>query len=153
MFLIAICRQGGDKWQSKTLFLSIFEPFSSFVDYVIDLCLPDVPQKKLKTRGSCTLIGDPIKDVSQSDEIFTPLTLILQIILVLKMSSAFYVCCIYSNAFQKIFDHESKHYNNCPRGAQWLIGRVLDSRPKGRGFEPHRCHCVVVLEQDTFILA
>ena len=23
----------------------------------------------------------------------------------------------------------------------------------GRGFEPHRCHCVMVLEQDTFILA
>ena len=36
------------------------------------------------------------------------------------------------------------------KGAQWLSGRVLDSRPKGRGFEPH---CVVVLEQDTFILA
>ena len=29
----------------------------------------------------------------------------------------------------------------------------LYSRPKGRGFEPHRRHCVVVLEQDTFILA
>ena len=27
------------------------------------------------------------------------------------------------------------------------------SAPKGRGFEPHRRHCVVVLEQDTFILA
>ena len=38
-------------------------------------------------------------------------------------------------------------------GAQWLSGSVLDSRPKGRGFEPHRRHCVVVLEQDTFILA
>ena len=38
-------------------------------------------------------------------------------------------------------------------GAQWLSGRALDSRPKGRGFEPHRRHCVVVLEQDTFILA
>ena len=34
-----------------------------------------------------------------------------------------------------------------------LSGRVLDSRPRGRGFEPHRCHCVVVLEQDSFILA
>ena len=32
-------------------------------------------------------------------------------------------------------------------------GRVLDSRLRGRGFEPHRCHCIVVLEQDTFILA
>ena len=30
-------------------------------------------------------------------------------------------------------------------GAQWLGGRVLDSRPKGRGFEPHRRHCVVSL--------
>ena len=38
-------------------------------------------------------------------------------------------------------------------GAQWLSGRVLDSRPKGRRSEPHRRHCVVVLEQDTFILA
>ena len=38
-------------------------------------------------------------------------------------------------------------------GAQWLSGRVLDSRLKGCGFEPHRRHCVVVLEQDTFILA
>ena len=33
---------------------------------------------------------------------------------------------------------------NFEKGAQWLIGRVLDSRLKG---------CVVVLEQDTFILA
>ena len=29
-------------------------------------------------------------------------------------------------------------------GAQWLSGRVLDSRPKGSGFEPHRRHCIVV---------
>ena len=42
---------------------------------------------------------------------------------------------------------------NIKEGAQWLSGRVLDSRPKGSGFEPHRRHCVVVLEQDTFILA
>ena len=38
-------------------------------------------------------------------------------------------------------------------GAQWLSGRVLDSRLRGRGFELHRRHWVVVLEQDTFILA
>ena len=30
--------------------------------------------------------------------------------------------------------------------------RVLDSRSRGRGFEAQRRHCVVVLEQDTFIL-
>ena len=38
-------------------------------------------------------------------------------------------------------------------GAQWLSGRVLASRPRGHGFEPHQRHCVVVLEQDTFSLA
>ena len=37
--------------------------------------------------------------------------------------------------------------------AQWLSGRLLDSRPRGRGFEPRQRHFVVVLEQDTFILA
>ena len=34
------------------------------------------------------------------------------------------------------------------RGAQWLSGRVLDSRPRGRGFEPHRRHCVVSLSKN-----
>ena len=38
-------------------------------------------------------------------------------------------------------------------GVQWLSGRVLDSRPRGCGFKPHQRHCVVVLEQDIFILA
>ena len=33
-------------------------------------------------------------------------------------------------------------------GAQWLSGRVLDSRPKGSGFEPHRRHCVVSLSKN-----
>ena len=47
----------------------------------------------------------------------------------------------------------SESYSIVCKGAQWLSGRVLDSRPKGSGFEPHRRHCVVVLEQDTFILA
>ena len=30
-FSIAICRPTGDKWQSKTLFLAIFDPQSSIV--------------------------------------------------------------------------------------------------------------------------
>ena len=33
------------------------------------------------------------------------------------------------------------------RGAQWLSGRVLDSRPRGSGFEPHRRHCLVSLSK------
>ena len=34
------------------------------------------------------------------------------------------------------------------KGAQWLSGGVLDSRPKGRWFEPHRRHCVVSLSKN-----
>ena len=33
-------------------------------------------------------------------------------------------------------------------GAQWLCGRVLDSRPRGCGFEPDRRHCVVSLSKN-----
>ena len=33
-------------------------------------------------------------------------------------------------------------------GAQWLSGRVLDSGLRGRGFEPHRHHCVVSLSKN-----
>ena len=33
-------------------------------------------------------------------------------------------------------------------GAQWLSGRVLDSRMKGRGFEPHQRHCIVSLSKN-----
>ena len=47
----------------------------------------------------------------------------------------------------------STMYHYPRQGAQWLSGRVLGLRPRGRRFEPHRHHCVVVLEQDTFILA
>ena len=37
-------------------------------------------------------------------------------------------------------------------GAQLLSGRVLDSRPRGRGFEPHRHHCVVSLSKTNLFL-
>ena len=33
-------------------------------------------------------------------------------------------------------------------GALWLSGRVLDSRPKAWGFEPHLHHCVVSLSKN-----
>ena len=32
-------------------------------------------------------------------------------------------------------------------GVQWLSGRVLDSRPRDRGFEPHQRHCLVSLSK------
>ena len=34
------------------------------------------------------------------------------------------------------------------KGAQWLSGRALDSRPKGCGFEHHQRHCVVSLSKN-----
>ena len=34
------------------------------------------------------------------------------------------------------------------QGAQWHSGRVLDSRPRGRGYEPHRRYCVVSLNKN-----
>ena len=39
---------------------------------------------------------------------------------------------------------------NSKQGAQWLSGRVLDSRQKGCWFKLHPRHCVVVLEHDKF---
>ena len=41
-FSIAICRHTGKKWQSKTLFLSIFSPHSSIVDSIFGYRLPGV---------------------------------------------------------------------------------------------------------------
>ena len=38
------------------------------------------------------------------------------------------------------------------RRVQWLSGRVLDSKPKGRGSEPHRWHCVVSLSKTNLFL-
>ena len=40
VFLIAICHHTGDKWESKTLFLWIFDPRSSIVDNVFDCRYP-----------------------------------------------------------------------------------------------------------------
>ena len=38
--------------------------------------------------------------------------------------------------------------NNIFLGAQWHSGRVLGSRPKGRGFKPHQRHWVVSLSKN-----
>ena len=35
-------------------------------------------------------------------------------------------------------------------GAQWLSGRVFDSRPRGRKFEPHWHHCLVSLSKAKY---
>ena len=84
-----------------------------------------------------------------------PSTKVAQIVL-LRLSKGLLELLIRNIFKQHLLNHWSKFKiisQTCSMGAQWLSGRVLDSRPKGRGFEPHRRHCVVVLEQDTFILA
>ena len=58
-----------------------------------------------------------------------------------------------NQAAHRIICNIIPHLKEGKMGVQWLSGRVLDSRLRERGFEPHRRHCVVVLEQDTFILA
>ena len=47
-----------------------------------------------------------------------------------------------------VFLHKGYIFIHDLVGAQWLSRRVLDSRPKGPGFEPHRRHCVVSLSKN-----
>ena len=58
-------------------------------------------------------------------------------------------------SFANVFstDNLCKHFSSGPvtfrgQGAQWLRGRVLDSRPRGRGFKSHRRHCVLSLSKN-----
>ena len=39
------------------------------------------------------------------------------------------------------------HFKDWKWGAQWLSGRVFDSRPRGWGFRPHGRHCIVSLSK------
>ena len=56
VFSIAICRHSGDKWESKTLFLSIFDLRSSIVDNVFDCHLHSVtPQLFATARSKLTV--------------------------------------------------------------------------------------------------
>ena len=48
MFLIAICRQSGDKWQSKTLFLTIF-----YLRFSINVFACRLPSVKLTENDCC----------------------------------------------------------------------------------------------------
>ena len=48
------------------------------------------------------------------------------------------------------FQHGIFSWTQIIMGAQWLSGRVLNSRPKGRGFEPHQRHCVVSLSKNIY---
>ena len=54
VFFVAICRHTGDKWQSKTQFLLIFDPRLSIVDYVFMCRLPGVIRVKTWVRSNIT---------------------------------------------------------------------------------------------------
>ena len=41
---------------------------------------------------------------------------------------------------------------NSDIGAQWLSGRVFESRQRGRGFESHRRHCIMCLSKTNVSL-
>ena len=58
-FLIAICRHTGDKWQSKTLFISIFDLRPLIVDSVFHCRLPGVKGRVMNTV--CILKGSASK--------------------------------------------------------------------------------------------
>ena len=58
-------------------------------------------------------------------------------------SGMFYILLDDSTQFQKLLEASIGM-----EGAQWLSGRVLDWRPKGRRFEPHWRHCVVSLSKN-----
>ena len=50
------------------------------------------------------------------------------------------------------FFYSLEHSTN-PKGSAVAQEVECLTQDRGRGFEPYRRHCVVVLEQDTFILA
>ena len=49
--------------------------------------------------------------------------------------------------FEKKNPQKTANFEIVVWGAQWLSGRVLDLRLRGRRFEPHRQHCVVSLSK------
>ena len=58
-----------------------------------------------------------------------------------------YKRCMFRHTWNLIQARETP-YAGKGEEAQWLSCRVLDTRPRGRGFEPHRCHCVVSLSKN-----
>ena len=81
----------------------------------------------------------------------------LKVQLVWKSFQSFYFSLI-----RQLLEYADVVWNNCTQYESNELdkskirersGSVFDSRLRGRGFEPHWRHFVVVLEQDTFILA
>ena len=62
------------------------------------------------------------------------------------LSSRPLFCLFLSGRLRQVLMYLIGGIHNDYMGAQWLSGRMLDSRPKDRGFEPHRHHCVVLVQ-------
>ena len=58
------------------------------------------------------------------------------------------ILVIMKSSGSAVFAEIKKNFINQRKGAQWLSGRVHDSRPRGRGFEPHRHYCLVSLSKN-----
>ena len=64
--------------------------------------------------------------------------------------------CIWTQGLQLLLERVpyQKFYSKETYCDLWeLSGSVVECLTRDRGFEPHERHCVVVFEQDTFILA
>ena len=62
------------------------------------------------------------------------------------------ICCVDENKKQVSMTRKCQTSPQCDKqetqnteGAQWLSGKVLDSKSRGPGFEPRQGHCFVVL--------
>ena len=106
---------------------------SKFLGILFDRKLSFIPHIKY-LKAKCLKALNLLKVLSETSWGADPTTL-LKLYRSLVRSNLDYGCIIYGSARKSYLQ----------MGAQWLSGRVLDSRPKGRGFEPHRRHCVVSL--------
>ena len=56
------------------------------------------------------------------------------------------------SSFENSVDPDQLASDNKADGVQWLSGRMVDSRSRGCGFEPHRSHCIVSLSKTLYYM-
>ena len=110
---------------------------------IVEICGPERPKIKLEAPLMWMMLMHVNQTDDDDDEYFYIKTLLIVSPIVGFCNCSMFCCVLlcFHSSFAIILI-----------GVQWLSSRVLDSRPRGCGLEPHQRHCVVVLEQDTFIL-
>ena len=68
-------------------------------------------------------------------------------------TSVFLVIYPISDLAAAAADDDDEYHDDVSKVTRERSGSVVECLTRDRGVEPHRRHCVVVLEQDTFILA